>query len=81
MTMSGESEKVYFRLSDKILDAFKLALEQKDVAIAGLLNSALEMAITRGSGGRDFIERREFSNELETAIDKFEALKRESKGL
>jgi hypothetical protein len=79
--MSSEKEKVYIRLSDRILEALKLSLQQKDVAISELLNSALEMAITRGAGGRDFIERREFGTELEETIDRFEALKRESKGL
>jgi hypothetical protein len=78
---ANEKEQIYFRLSDKILDALKLALVQKDVAISELLNRALEMAMTRGAGGRSFIERREFSTELEAALDAFEALKKESKGL
>lgn len=76
-----EKAKIYFRLSDKILDSLKLALAQKDVAISELLTSALEMAMTRGAGGRDFIERREFSDELEKALDDFEELKRKAKGL
>lgn len=77
----SENDKGYFRLSDKILDALKLAVRQKDVAIGELLNRALEMAMTRGAGGRAFIERREFSDELEATMDAFEALRRESKGL
>jgi hypothetical protein len=73
-------EKNYFRLSDKILEAFALSVEQKDVAISDLLARALEMAMTRGAGGPDFIERREFSDELAKAISLFSALKKESKG-
>lgn len=80
-TETNEQDKIYFRLSDKILDALKMALAQKDVAISELLNRALEMAMTRGAGGRSFIERREFSTELEAALDQFEALRKESKGL
>ena len=78
---SGEDAKGYLRLGDRILEAMKLSLEQKDVAISELLKRALEMAMTRGAGGRAFIERREFSAELEAALRQFESLRKESKGL
>ena len=65
----------YQRLSDKILDAFKLSLDQKDADIAEMLNRALQMAMTRGAGGKDFVERREFADDVEQALEKYEILR------
>jgi hypothetical protein len=76
-----QADKTYLRLSDKILEALKLALAQKDVAVSEMLVHVLELVMTRNAGGRDFIERRDFSEEAEAAIDQFDAIKRESKGL
>lgn len=71
----------YQRLSDLILEALHLALDQKDVVISDILSRALEMSITRNAGGRDFIERRDLSADVESALEKLHALKREAKGL
>ncbi len=73
-----ENKEAYKRLSDKVLEALKLALEQEDVAISEVLNRALEMSLTRGAGGDNFVERREFSEEIEAALDKFEELQRKA---
>jgi hypothetical protein len=73
-------DKPYQRLSDKILPALNLALEQKDLAIAESLTRALEMSMTRGAGGKDFVERREFTGEVEKALGALEALRKESQG-
>lgn len=81
LMMDDASEKVYHRLSDRVLEALKLALEQKDIAIAELMTRALEMSMSRNAGGRGFVERREFSQEMEAVLDKLNQLKRESKGL
>ena len=72
--------KAYIRLSDLVLEAMHLALEQKDVAIADILSRALEMSLTRNAGGRNFIERRDLSKDVEKAIEKLGALKRAAKG-
>lgn len=64
------------RLSDKILEALKLSIEQEDIQIAESLNSALEMAMTRNSGGGEFIERRDYPQEVEDALTKLRALKK-----
>ena len=74
------SERPYQRLSDLILQALALSIEQKDVAISEILSRALEMSITRNSGGRDFIERRDLSGDVEQALEKLHRLKREAKG-
>jgi len=75
-----QDQKNYQRLSDLILEALTLALEQKDVVISDILSRALEMSITRNAGGRDFIERRDLSKDVEQALEKLYALKREAKG-
>lgn len=71
--MQNNSE--HGRLSDKILDALKLAIEQEDVMIAEALNHAMELAMTRNTGGGEFIERREYPQEVEDAMIKLRALK------
>lgn len=73
--------KEYQRLSDQILQALTLSLSQKDVAISDLLSRALEMSMTRNAGGRDFIERRDLSDDVEAALEKLDLLKRAAKGL
>ena len=69
------SEK-YHRLSDKVLEALDLSLEQKDFEVSDLLCRALEMAMTRGAGGKEFVERREFSEAVEKALTRMDALKK-----
>ena len=64
----------YIRLSDRILFALEMALEQKDVEIAKGLVRVLELAMTRNTGGGEFVERRDYPPEIETALDKLEAL-------
>lgn len=63
------------RLSDRILFAMQLALEQDDISIAERLNRALEEALTRKTGGADFTERRDFTAEYDVAMDKLHKLR------
>ena len=65
----------YKRLSDKILEALTLALDQEDFAISELLVNALELSLTRNAGGADFTERRDFSDEIDAAMTRYDALK------
>lgn len=62
------------RLSDRILTALELALEQKDLQICELLNSALDLSMTRNAGGGEFIERRDYPLDVEKAIDELRSL-------
>lgn len=78
--MATQSEKTYMRLSDLVVKAMRLALDQKDVAIADILSRALEMSLTRNAGGRGFIERREMSADIEKVLDDLIALKKAAKG-
>lgn len=57
------------RLSDRVLYALQLSLEQKDLQISEILNHALEESLTRKAGGKGFVERREFTAEYDAAMD------------
>jgi hypothetical protein len=69
------------RLSDRILSALELALQQNDVKIAELLTRALELAMTRNSGGGEFVERRDYPPEIEDAMNKLQTLKDQNRGV
>lgn len=68
-------EKDKIRLSDRILSALELSLEQEDLKISELLTRALEHSMTRNTGGGDFIERRDYPPEIEKAMDQLFALR------
>lgn len=63
------------RLSDRILSSLQLALHQEDVKIAELLSRALELSMTRNTGGGEFIERRDYPPEIEKAMDQLHDLR------
>lgn len=63
------------RLSDRILSSLELALEQNDLKIAELLTRALEQAMTRNTGGGEFVERRDYPPEIEQAMNKLYELR------
>lgn len=65
-----QEEKDKIRLSDRILQSLQLALEQDDLKISELLTRALELSMTRNTGGGEFIERRDYPPEIEDAMDK-----------
>lgn len=69
----------YIRLSDRILFALEMALDQEDITIADALVRALEMSMTRNTGGGEFIERRDYPTEIEKALDRLAALKEKRK--
>jgi len=66
------------RLSDRILFALQLALEQGDMPICEHLRLALEESLTRNAGGKDFTERREFAKECSDAFQKLSDLREKS---
>ncbi|MFK7839299.1 MAG: hypothetical protein AB8B83_03120 [Bdellovibrionales bacterium] len=70
------SDKI--RLSDRILSSLQLALHQEDVKIAELLSRALELSMTRNTGGGEFIERRDYPAEIEKAMDQLHDLRDKS---
>lgn len=70
-----DAEKSH-RLSDRILVSLELALEQKDADIAEILVRALELSMTRHTGGGDFVERRDYPAEVEKAMDALHALRK-----
>lgn len=66
----NEAEKDKIRLSDRILSALELALDQEDLKISETLTKALEMSMTRNTGGGEFVERRDYPPQIEKAMDK-----------
>jgi hypothetical protein len=68
-----EADKI--RLSDRILSALQLSLVQEDVKVSESLIRALELSMTRNSGGGEFIERRDYPAEMEAAMVQFSAIK------
>ncbi len=63
------------RMSDRILYALELAIEQKDIDIAQNLKLALEKSMTRNTGGGMFVERRDYPLRIQTALDRLHLLK------
>lgn len=63
------------RLSDRVLFALNLALEQNDVVLAEMLASVLEVSITRNAGGSKFVERRNYPEEVVEAFSRLADLK------
>lgn len=70
-----EQEANRIRLSDRILSALQLSLEQEDFKISENLTRALELAMTRNTGGGEFIERRDYPPEIEAAMDKLNKIR------
>jgi len=64
------------RLSDRILYALDLALDQEDIEISDMLTRSLEQSMTRGTGGPDFVERREYPQAVADALERLEKLKK-----
>lgn len=64
------------RLSDRILFAIELALKQEDLELSESLLKALELAMTRNTGGGEFIERRDYPKEIEKAVEQLRQLKK-----
>ena len=69
MKPAEESGLKRIRLSDRILYALELALQQEDVYISEILVKALEVSMTRNTGGGEFIERRDYPPEMENALN------------
>lgn len=64
------------RLSDRIFYALKLAIAQKDVKVADILLAGLDVAMTRNSGGGEFVERRDYPPEVEAELAKLREIKK-----
>lgn len=76
LTAKDFDDNRFIRLSDRILFALQLALEQEDVELGECLVKALELAMTRNTGGGEFIERRDYPPEIDAALDKLAAIKK-----
>ena len=68
---------VYKRVSDKVLEALELAIGQKDPDLSDALARCLEMALSRGAGGKDFTERRHIEDRVQKALEDAYALQQQ----
>ncbi|MBE2191300.1 MAG: hypothetical protein KDJ26_04300 [Alphaproteobacteria bacterium] len=75
-TNMQDSSLSSLRLSDRIFFALQLAIQQKDSHTADVLVKALELSMTRNSGGGDFVERRDYPPEIEEVLKKLRELKK-----
>lgn len=75
MTMQ-EFTKNKDRLSDRILFALELAVSQEDLEVAELLTRSLDLAMTRNTGGGEFVERRDYSREVERVLEQLRDLRK-----
>ncbi len=73
-----DQDRRQIRLSDRILSALELAIDQEDVAIAEALTKAMELSVTRKAGGGEFVERRDYPPEIESALKRLDALRERS---
>ena len=78
--MMDETQLNKARLSDRIFYALKLAIEQSDTKLADALVNALELSMTRNTGGGEFVERRDYPPEIEQALEKLRVIKGQQKG-
>lgn len=67
----------HVRLSDKILEALELCLEQEDMEVAEQLVNALELSMTRAAGGKTYIERREYPERVDAALTRYHDTRRQ----
>lgn len=65
------------RLSDRILYALNLALEQEDIKTADALAKALDLSMTRNSGGGEFVERRDYPKYIEDSLLRLHDLRKQ----
>ena len=63
------------RLSDRIVFALELALNQDDYKTAEILARALELSMTRMAGGGDFTERRDYPEHIEKLMVRLDELR------
>jgi hypothetical protein len=63
------------RLSDRIVYALALAIQQEDVRVANALAESLDLSMTRYTGGGEFVERREYPKYIEEIMENLEKLR------
>jgi len=65
------------RLSDRILSALELSIEQGDLTISEFLRKALDLSMTRNAGGGAFIEKRDYPDVIQRAMEDLHNLEKD----
>lgn len=68
-------ERSNIRLSDRILSALELALEQNDLEVSEILLTAIDQTLLRKTNDFNFVERRDYPPELDQALAKIQLLR------
>ncbi|MGQ0526483.1 MAG: hypothetical protein ACT4OY_00395 [Alphaproteobacteria bacterium] len=77
----NHDEKDKIRLSDRILSALELALEQKDLKICETLTRAQELTMTRNTAAGEFVERPDYTPDIERVLAKYYDLQDQQDGV
>jgi hypothetical protein len=75
--MSESPAKPYVRISDLLMDAFDEAVTQRELEIAEVLHTALELVMTRRAGPKD-VDKRDVPHAFLESYERLEALRRSS---
>lgn len=78
MNDPSESRR-HVRISDLLLDAFEEAVSQRELEIAEVVHTAMELVMTRRAGPRN-VEKRDVPHEFLESYEKLEALRTSSRG-
>ncbi|MDP7141776.1 MAG: hypothetical protein QF692_08110 [Alphaproteobacteria bacterium] len=81
MTDFDFSDKSHLRLSDRILFALEKALEQEDIEVSEQLINALDLSMTRNTGGGEFVERRVYPSDIDKAMEKLNTIRAQKKNM
>jgi hypothetical protein len=71
----SRDHRPFMRISDRLMDAFEEAIDQRELEIAEVLHSALELVMTRRAGPQD-VEKRDIPYDMLDSYEKLEDLRR-----
>ena len=73
------ANRPYVRISDLLLDAFDEAVVQREVEIAEVLHTALELVMTRRAGPKD-VDKRDVPQSFLDSYERLETLRKAGGG-
>lgn len=71
-------ERSAIRLSDRILSALELSIQQNDLEISEMLLAAIEKTLIRKNHDANFVERRDYPVELDDALMKIAEMRKKA---
>ena len=77
--MSETAPRRYVRISDLLMDAFDEAILQRELPVAEVLHTALELVMTRRAGPKN-IDKRDVPQSVLDTYERLKALRRDAQG-